>query len=397
MPTIDTMIMALNQADDALDFNRAACVRVRNCHSTCKRCVDACPVGALAIADDVPALDAEACLGCGICAAVCPTGALTVVRPTDEALIEAAKAAAANTDGQAIFADNDLLEAAAGLYDPEKVVGLPSIGRVNESILLDLATAPGITRVTLVRGTDEAHPLRRGDDIALQACRIAEALLQVWHSPLSIRCTDKLPGTIRAARDDAYDKGRREFFSAVREETKKTAMVAAEQAAREMGISPQEEGEAKPTPLKVDGNRVLPQTYPPQRKLLLDALDALGEPRPVKLTTPLWGSVDIDAELCDSCRMCATFCPTGALYRFHTQQGKVGLKHRPRMCVACGCCEDMCPKHALALTRKVVSTDISSGSAKRFVMEPVRETKGTKDGMLLTMREMLGTDLIGER
>lgn len=40
---------------------------------------------------------------------------------------------------------------------------------------------------------------------------------------------------------------------------------------------------------------------------------ALGDPVQSTLDTRLWGHVTIDMRKCKSCKMCAAFCPTGAL------------------------------------------------------------------------------------
>ncbi|MFR5091297.1 MAG: 4Fe-4S binding protein [Adlercreutzia equolifaciens] len=54
---------------------------------------------------------------------------------------------------------------------------------------------------------------------------------------------------------------------------------------------------------------------------MLDALAQLGEPEGDKLETRLWGAVVIDGTKCVSCRMCATFCPTGAIAKFDDADG----------------------------------------------------------------------------
>jgi len=48
-------------------------------------CAEACPVGAVALEDDLACVDPERCLGCGLCLQACPVGALGFepVRPID--------------------------------------------------------------------------------------------------------------------------------------------------------------------------------------------------------------------------------------------------------------------------------------------------------------------------
>ena len=65
--------------------------------------------------------------------------------------------------------------------------------------------------------------------------------------------------------------------------------------------------------LHVMKDGTLPHFIPDRRERLLDALAQLGEPAGGKLATRLWGAVVIDGTKCVSCRMCATFCPTGAI------------------------------------------------------------------------------------
>ncbi len=52
--------------------------------------------------------------------------------------------------------------------------------------------------------------------------------------------------------------------------------------------------------------------------------------------TRLWGAVVIDGTKCVSCRMCATFCPTGAIAKFDDADGTLGVAHTPGDCVKCG-------------------------------------------------------------
>ena len=49
------------------------CTVVRNRHSSCRKCTDACLTDAVGAKDNVLALDNERCVACGACTTVCPT------------------------------------------------------------------------------------------------------------------------------------------------------------------------------------------------------------------------------------------------------------------------------------------------------------------------------------
>jgi Fe-S-cluster-containing hydrogenase component 2 len=49
----------------------------------CGDCVEACPVDALVMGDEMPILDEDVCIGCGLCAISCPNDAVQLKRRTD--------------------------------------------------------------------------------------------------------------------------------------------------------------------------------------------------------------------------------------------------------------------------------------------------------------------------
>ncbi len=44
----------------------------------CESCVDACPLEAIEMKDDIAVVDEETCGDCGACVDVCPTESITV-------------------------------------------------------------------------------------------------------------------------------------------------------------------------------------------------------------------------------------------------------------------------------------------------------------------------------
>ena len=77
--------------------------------TACKRCVQWCPVGAIAIGPDrVAVVDYEVCYGCGECVASCPYGAIATQWATDagmlqEKIVEHAAGALAGKDGKVVY------------------------------------------------------------------------------------------------------------------------------------------------------------------------------------------------------------------------------------------------------------------------------------------------------
>ncbi len=78
----------------------------------------------------------------------------------------------------------------------------------------------------------------------------------------------------------------------------------------------------------------------------------------------------IDGTKCVSCRMCATFCPTGAIAKFDDADGTLGVTHTPGDCVKCGSCRDVCPADAITLLDAVPASWLTGGNRHRYVMTP---------------------------
>ncbi|MCI1480089.1 MAG: 4Fe-4S binding protein [Eggerthellaceae bacterium] len=351
------------------------CAVVRNRHATCTKCADACTSGCISYANNELTIDPEKCVGCGTCATVCPTEALEARNPDDAALFSATLHAMHANDGNAVIACDQVLSHVRGLVDESKVAPVVCLGRVDESLIALMALGGG-SKVTLVCG-DCAHcPQKVGRETAELVARTANDLMEVWNCRLRAKVRSKFPASVRRdpAYAPAYDKGRRAFFKGAGDTAREAAGAV---AAAEIDSLTGETHEAAPfKPAKVGENGVLPQHTPTRRKRLLKTLSEMGEPADEMIACRLWGHVVIDMSACNSCQMCATFCPTGALTRFRDPDGTVGVMHYAGACVKCRTCTDICPKNALTVYDAVFAEDLMHGNIEKYPMDPPKIMEG---------------------
>jgi ferredoxin len=84
--------------------------------------------------------------------------------------------------------------------------------------------------------------------------------------------------------------------------------------------------------------------------------------------------VDIRADVCTGCGMCAMVCPTQAL-DFAQQEGSVSLSFDAALCTACGQCLPKCPEaaaDAITLARRTDIERIGQGRTSVYQEETAR-------------------------
>ena len=345
------------------------CVRVRNKNASCRKCSDACTSKCITIEDNELYIEPGNCIGCNTCCTACPTCALEARKPTDAELLRAAVEAMRAAEGESVLAAESIVQAAGEYLKPGLVVPVVNLGRVDETLILGLVNA-GAKRITLVqpRVLDDAQI--KGIETAKMVCESANTLLSVWGQSARARVSETFPVCVRVEKAE-YDENRRRFFETVASEAKEVGFVTAAHVVDRTLDEGMPEFDLF-TQLKVGEDGTLPHFIPDRRERLLNSLALMGQPADEMVETRLWGHVIIHADKCNGCRMCATFCPTGALYKYTDEKDPhdTGIEHSPADCVKCRCCEDVCPQDAIEISDAVFAVDLMDGAVERYPMGP---------------------------
>lgn len=372
------------------------CVRVRNRHSSCRRCADACTSGCITLEDGMWKMDHEKCVGCGTCATVCPTCALEAQHPGDYELLSQARASMRACGGAAVFCCHRVLEDPGSHVDPQKVARVICLSRLEETMLATLA-AEGATEVVAVRGDCEGCPRAQGrESVRLVGETFAE-ISRVWGIKMSLEVVDEPPracladdGEVPGGADGAGDSHAAPDLSAY-------LSVGEEHLdARAQGSLVVQQGgsiEASYRPVHVMADGTLPHFVPTRRRRLLDQLARFGEPEDTVLDTRLWGHVVIDFDLCQSCKMCAVFCPTGAICKYSEDGEAVGIEHYVAECVHCCLCQDICPAGAISCVTQVPARQLAAFETERYHM-PDPEWYTGPDQILRRLRPQIDSQAV---
>lgn len=385
MPNLSDYVSLLERLQSQnLTIDAQRCIIVRNRNASCRLCAQACTSNCIHLKGNDLAVDSTKCIGCGACATACPTGVIEPRLPDDRELAHRAATAMRTADGIVVFACEEFLQAAAGHFDPDAVVGVTCLGRIDESLITSLVGA-GATDIRMVQGSCETCVHRNAAWIAQVVCASAGALLAAWGSNARVRLSQRLPEACRLPGKAPYDHDRREFLVAMTGRVKGTVHECIEFSIDQML---DHGGQRCPSPIHVTEDGTLPHHIPRRRRLLLDGLKTLGNPHDVLVKGRLWGHVVIDTNRCSACRMCAVFCPTGALSKYESGN-ETGVTHAPGLCVKCRCCENLCPHHALHLVDEVFAVEVHAGFTERYPMRDIASEKGGPDAIRNSMKKLI--------
>lgn len=409
MSLIDGVLALLSGIEsDAIAVHEERCISVRNRNADCLRCVEACTSGALSLRGNELVVEPERCIGCGTCATACPTCAIELRNPTDEELTAQLKRSIVATKGHPVIVCETAL-AAAGVAnaDAADACVVPCLGRIDESALVGLAAYRAFD-ATLACGSCETCPHAPGGALAREVAASAKNLLAAFGSSLSIEVMERVPERVLALRSGASARGRgrgrscevrdadggmgrREFFKSAKDASTRAAGAA---VAEGLGAA-----DSAPEPVhvayrKVGPDGTLSHFVPTRRVRLYNYLRHVGDGRPVadEVETRVIGAVSIDAEKCSSCRMCAVFCPTGAIKKID-EGGVFGIVHRPSACMQCRLCERICPKQAITVSGLVPIRQFMGKEAVCFSMKRPTWTPNKPESMYNKVHSILGEDL----
>jgi len=349
------------------------CVAVRNRNATCRKCVQACPFDALKVEANELSLDATSCVGCGACIGVCPTEALISAELPDNALSAAAIKALENADGVGVIACARI--SSKHLADPEKYVEVSCLACVDESIIVELV-AQGASSIVLVDGVCKTCKYRDCVACVEDAMDQARLVIHAGGSTCTVERASSFPDELLI--EDAtgmFGSTRRGFFSDAVGAARETAMVAAKTTIeQELGMKVQEPSIGER--LRVTKSGSLPTIDAPRHDRLLNAFDALGGQVGDRLDSRKFATVSIDSDKCNSCGMCAVFCPTGALRRDESQASSDPIsfiEFSASECVNCLLCKDVCWKGALTLEKGVSFEQLYDFEPRVFHMQNSRK------------------------
>ena len=323
-----------------LESNPGLCLRLRHKKSGCQLCRDNCPTNAISI-DESLHVERARCHGCGICVNVCPTGVFELKQLCYEELLGQVEAGA--TPGFT-----------CSLWPQEETsLPVPCIGYLNEAVFIGMA-ASGSNSAELNLSHCKNCDYATGMATITKSLERTNHILSMFSPPREVR-TRIIKTDHSYTPDENRSYSRREFFTHLREEIQSRGEAAIEVLSDNQKVA-------------VNTRVMLEPRLPKKRRLLLRQMEKLGtaattQARADKLP---FAEVQINDD-CNGCRMCATFCPTGAL-RTYDDNGKQVIDFATAHCLACNLCADICPKGALTYAVDVRLQDILSGTRRKVAV-----------------------------
>lgn len=305
-------------------------------------------------------MDTTACVGCGACIVVCPTDAFSEALHPETKLLHLREELPANeamglTCPQQSAPDQTTAptryviqhERCLAAFSPEQLLSL---------------SADGSREVWLDNTPCANCPIGKLHEALLTNVAAANLLLAGFQRPqyIHLLSTDIVPQQVEThavavLQGAAPEVSRRGFFRSLGKLAKQRV---------------DEAGQRAPMPLFSPGAPVdqrLPYHVPTSLQHLNEHLAQLAENATAAPETKLetqgfpWADVQISADQCSGCQLCARFCPTGALNYLwgEVEEGAIfNIVFHPALCLSCNICVAVCPEDAVSITKNVALSEL---------------------------------------
>ena len=321
-------------------MNPSLCMHANCKEATCTKCVDICPVDALALEEGNLSIKSDTCKGCGLCVATCPTRAIYTAK-ADPKRVYDQLAASAGTGEKAYVTCAQALRKTP----PPGVIVLPCLAVMDRELWFALLAAYDNISVYQPVGACEECPYSAGEEFYTEAIATAEE----WsRETVGLVCDpDKLKF------DKKHAAQRKEFINSIFKTSVGVAKTAvpfvggAGKVLEAINKHRREFNALQGTLNKLTGNSAEGSAASrrvnlnPNRVLMLQALrnyKDLAEDVELELS-------ETDYDVCDGCEKCISACPTGA--RAIDEDGDVSTL--VNYCIGCGLCQEICPTGACTL------------------------------------------------
>lgn len=300
---------AVTGSRDDLVVDASRCLPMRFCESSCRRCADICPHGAVSLEGGL-SIDPRHCRGCLLCTAACPSGALEQ-----------------NGDFSACLARlSRVPEPVLGCFRTKGCANgtVPCLGGLSEEHLVALSHAlTGRLTLNLSACGDCANS-RMIVMLGRRLDAIAEAGLSGGTCRIVIA---ESAGDIRY-RDEPLD--RRSFFRSFGRALFKSADIVLSGSSEQTG---QRSGYAE-------------KKVPYKRRLLNRTRSSLSRELQFRLSRKFDTRVSF-GNSCTRCQGCVAICPTGAL---KSEQPDSLPTSDQLLCTGCGLCGEFCMESAIRIS-----------------------------------------------
>ncbi len=299
------------------------CAYRRGADTGCTRCLDICPVGAVAPAGDKVEFDAFVCAGCGACTSVCPTGAAAFTVPETGVLLARLR----------------VLLSAYRLAGGERPLLLVHDARHGEE-MIDLIARHGRGLPANVLPFAVGEITQIGLDLLVSAFANGASLVRFLADPGRRDEHAGLAGQIGLAQSClaglGYGEGRVALIDSGDPEAVEAELY---------GTRPPEAPTIGNAPVTGGKRGTTMQALRHLHSVAPAPVDVL----PTAKGSP-FGTVSVDPASCTVCFSCTVACPTAALRA--SACGK-SLHLIADDCIQCGLCRTACPESAIELVPQI--------------------------------------------